>query len=111
MLLIIEWVEPDDSCIKWKNHLSQPMSVVNDDKVTDIRNSLYSFEMFDLTMRRMFQCPECFQELEPQASTPSRRIFVGVHRKPPILTEADVDIGALNSKYAHIHDIFGVPKV
>ena len=112
-LLIIEWVEPADLDIKRKNHRSQPLPAVNGgDESADVsvRSTLYSFENFNLTMRRIFQCSECFQELAPitPTTTPSRRIFVGVHRKPSLLTDADVDIRPLNSNYEHVDDLFDV---
>ena len=52
-------------------------------------------------------------ELEQQVSTPSRRIFVGIHMTPSITVEENGENGtnASNSgnlKYAHINDLFGL---
>lgn len=63
-VLIIEWVEPDDPCIKWKNHLSQPVSITTsrDDDV-DIASASYSYKIFALTMKKIFQCDSGFYSL------------------------------------------------
>lgn len=59
-VLIIEWVEPDD----WKNHLSQPVSITTsrDDDV-DIASASYSYKIFALTMKKIFQCDSGFYSL------------------------------------------------
>ena len=117
-LLIVEWIEPYDPAIQLKNHLSQKhllmTSIVDDNP--DIGSSMYSFANFNNTMRRIFKCANCFQELKQQVSTPSRRIFVGIHMKPSIVTETDgenVTMAALDSKtskYTHINNLFGVAR-